>query len=163
MAPVLSFTAEDVWSHVPGSDRAESVFLAGMPAPPPTWRDDALAARYERLLAVRAAVMKAIEEARQRGLVKQPSEVRVVLGAAGLDGLATLLGERADELPALLLAAEVALGDGAGAPESPLMPGLRVGIERAGGEKCPRCWMLRTLGEDAHHPDVCARCAAVLG
>ena len=44
----------------------------------------------------------------------------------------------------------------------PLLPGLRVRIERATGEKCPRCWMVRTLGVDARHPEVCDRCATVL-
>jgi isoleucyl-tRNA synthetase len=161
MAPILSFTAEDVWSFMPGTGRAESVFLAGIDAARPEWRDDALAERFEQLLSVRGAVTKAIEEARQAGTVKQSSEARVVLGAGG-DGLAALLAERAAELPTLFLAANVSL-DGAGAgPESPLLPGLRVRIERAAGEKCPRCWMVRTLGADPRQPEVCERCAAVL-
>jgi len=163
MAPILSFTAEDVWSFMPGADKPESVFLAGFPPPPAAWRTDALAGRFERLLAVRAAVTKAIEEARQSGVVKQGSEARVVLGTAGTDdGLGPMLNERRAELPALFLTAEVALGDGAGA-ESPLVPGLRVGIERAGGQKCPRCWTVRQIGGDARHPDLCERCAGVLG
>jgi isoleucyl-tRNA synthetase len=162
MAPILSFTAEDVWSFMPGSGRAESVFLAGLEAARPEWRDDALAARFEKLLAVRGAVTKAIEEARQAGTVKQSSEARVVLGTGAADGLGTLLAERAAELPTLFIAATVSL-DGAGVgTESPLLPGLRVRIERATGEKCPRCWMVRTPGADARHPDVCERCAAVL-
>src|SRR5438552_18597283 len=74
MAPLLSFTAEDVWGHMPGRERAPSVFLAGLPEPPAAWRDEQLAARFDRLLAVRAAVTKAIEEARQAGVVKQSSE-----------------------------------------------------------------------------------------
>src|SRR5262249_4504065 len=78
MAPILSFTAEEAWGFLPG-ERAASVFLAGLPEPLETWRDDALATRFARLLDVRAAVTKAIEEARQRGLVKQSSEVGVTL------------------------------------------------------------------------------------
>jgi isoleucyl-tRNA synthetase len=162
MAPVLSFTAEDVWALVPGARRPESVFLAGLPVPPAAWHDPDLAGRFERLLAVRAAVAKAVEEARQAGVVKQASEARVVLGVAGGDGLGGLLAERSAELPALFLAAGVDLSDGAGAPESPLVPGLRVRVERAAGEKCPRCWRIRLLGEDARHAELCARCAAVV-
>jgi isoleucyl-tRNA synthetase len=163
MAPILSFTAEDVWSFMPGADKPESVFLAGLPPPPAAWRADAIAARFERLLAVRAAVTKAIEEARQSGVVKQASEARVVLGTTGAeDGLGPMLHERNAELPALFLTAEVAVGDGAGT-ESPLVPGLRVMVERATGQKCPRCWTVRRIGADARHPDLCERCAGVLG
>jgi isoleucyl-tRNA synthetase len=94
--------------------------------------------------------------------VKQSTEARVVLGTGDVEGIGALLAARAAELPTLFIAATVSL-DGAGAgAESPLLPGLRVRIERATGEKCPRCWMVRTLGADARHPDVCERCAAVL-
>src|SRR5947199_7811501 len=98
MAPLLSFTAEDIWGHMPGRERAPSVFLGGLPEPPAAWRDEQLAARFDRLLAVRAAVTKAIEEARQAGVVKQSSEARVVLGVEQGDGLAELLAAQAAEL-----------------------------------------------------------------
>ena len=162
MAPVLSFTAEDVWCFVPGAGRPESVFLAGLGPPPAAWRVPEVAARFERLLTVRGAVSKAIEEARQAGLVRQSSEARVALATASADGLGRLLAERADELPSLFLVADVALGGADGAPESPLVPGLRVRVERAPGEKCPRCWNIRALGQDPRHPDLCERCAGVV-
>jgi isoleucyl-tRNA synthetase len=163
MAPVLSFTAEDVWGFMPGTERAESVFLAGIDPPPDGWRADELAARFERLLAVRAAVTKALEEARQAGVVKQGTEARVVLSPDGVEGLGRLLADEAAELPALFLVAEVALGAADGGSDSGILPGLGVRIERAPGEKCPRCWTVRRLGEDARHADVCTRCATVLG
>jgi isoleucyl-tRNA synthetase len=159
MAPVLSFTAEEVWTHMPGASRPASVFLAGLPEPPDEWVDAALAERFDRLLAVRAAVTKAVEEARNAGVVKQSSEARVVLAAR--DDLGALLRAQAAELPMLLLAGEVEL-DGGAAPDSPLVPGLGVRVERASGGKCERCWMVRALGADAHHPSICARCAAVI-
>jgi len=162
MAPVLSFTAEDVWRFVPGAGRPESVFLAGLGPPPAAWRVPEVAARFERLLTVRGAVSKAIEEARQAGLVRQSSEARVALATVSADGLGRLLAERADELPSLFLVADVALGGADGAPESPLVPGLRVRVERAPGEKCPRCWNIRALGQDPRHPDLCERCAGVV-
>jgi len=162
MAPLLSFTAEDVWGHMPGQGRAPSVFLGGLTAPPAEWRDDQLAARFERLLAVRGAVTKAIEEARQGGVVRQSSEARVVLGVEPGD-LVELLSARAADLPALFLTAAVTVGDDGRAPASPLLAGLRVAVERASGKKCPRCWNVRVVGEDARHPDLCARCAAVVG
>ncbi len=158
MAPVLSFTADEIWSFMPEVEEP-SVFLAGFGEPPETWSDEALAATFDRLLAVRGAVTKALEEARQSGVVKQGSEARVVLGASG--ELREVLAPRLADLPALFVVAEVALGD-AGA-ESPLVPGLRVGIERATGGKCERCWRTLPLGGNADHPALCARCAAVVG
>ena len=162
MAPLLSFTAEDIWGHMPGRERAPSVFLGGLPEPPAAWRDEQLAARFERLLAVRAAVTKAIEEARQAGVVKQSSEARVVLGVEQGDGLAELLAAQAAELPALFLTAAVTVGDDGRAPASPVLAGLRVAVERASGKKCPRCWNVRVVGGDARHPDLCARCVTVV-
>jgi isoleucyl-tRNA synthetase len=162
MAPILSFTAEDVWTFMPGAGRADSVFLAGLDAAKPEWRDDALAGRFDRLLAVRGAVTKAIEEARQAGTVKQSSEARVVLGTGDVEGIGALLAARAAELPTLFLAAAVSLDGADAGAESPVLPGLRVRVERAQGEKCPRCWIVRSLGVDARHPEVCDRCAAVL-
>src|SRR5206468_3044596 len=118
---------------------------------------------FERVLAVRAAVTKAIEEARQGGTVKQASEARVVLDPAAVDGLAPLLHARVAELPAVFLAAEVVIKSAPNATESPVLSGLRVAVERADGDKCPRCWMVRPLGGDPRHPELCSRCAAVLG
>jgi isoleucyl-tRNA synthetase len=158
MAPVLSFTADEVWSFMP-STTEPSVFLAGFSEPPATWCDEALAARFERLLAVRAAVMKALEGARHGGVVRQGTEARVTLGAEG--DLHDLLAARIADLPALFVVADVALGGGGA--ESPLVPGLRVGIERAAGGKCERCWLTLPLGTDPRHPGLCARCAAVVG
>jgi isoleucyl-tRNA synthetase len=157
MAPVLSFTAEDVWQHLPGT-AVDSVFLAGMPAVPAAWREPALEERFARLLAVRAAVMKAIEGERQAGRLKQPSEARVVLVTA--DAALVALLDGTDELATLLGVADVAVAADATAAESPLLPGLRVAVSRAAGDKCPRCWIVRPLAVD---PPLCARCAAVVG
>jgi isoleucyl-tRNA synthetase len=162
MAPVLSFTADEVWGFLPGATEA-SVFLAGFGELPTAWCDEALASRFERLLAVRAAVTKAIEEARQAGVVKQGSEARVVLAADG--ELAELLASRSGELAELFLVAQVGLGRGLDdeVAESAVMPGLRLRVERAEGEKCERCWITRPLGVDLRHPRLCERCAAVVG
>src|SRR5262249_36916073 len=149
------------WGHMAGPGRAPSVFLAGLTEPAAAWRDDDLAARFERLLAVRGAVTKAIEEARQAGVVRQSSEARVVLGVEPGD-LLDLLSRRA--VPrAVCRPGAVPGGDAGRGRGSPVLAGLRVAVERAPGKKCPRCWNVRVLGEDARHPDLCARCAAVIG
>src|SRR5437773_11035085 len=109
MAPVLSFTAEDVWRFVPGTGRPESVFLAGLGPPPAEWRAPDVAARFEQLLAVRGAGTQAIEEARQAGGVRQASEGRLALGGPAGGGLRRRLAGGAADLPALSPGAHVAL------------------------------------------------------
>jgi isoleucyl-tRNA synthetase len=155
MAPILSFTAEEAWAFLPG-ERADSVFLAGLPEPLETWRDDALAGRFARLLEVRAAVTKAIEEARQRGVVKQSSEVGVTLTVS--PDTAQLLRDEDNDVTSLLIAGSVAVEDAAANGDI-----VGVAVARAAGEKCPRCWNVRTPAGHGEHAALCSRCAPVVG
>jgi len=160
MAPILSFTADEIWTALPAGARAATVFHAGLPEA--TYRDDALAEKWERLLTVRAAVTKALEEARQSGAIGHSLDARVVLGAA--DGLRQLLADAEPTLPALCIVSQVQLGGDLG-PEamSPLLPELKVRVERARGGKCERCWNYsEAVGRDAVHPGLCERCLPVI-
>ncbi len=162
MAPILPFTAEEIWSYMPAdATRPASVHLADFPRPDPELVDAALAADWERLLDVRAAVTKALEALRQRGEIGHSLEASVRLGAA--DGLGTLLESRRTLLPEILIVSQVELlPSGALAGESTL-PGLAIEAARAGGQKCARCWNWRLdVGSDPRFPTVCGRCAGVL-
>jgi isoleucyl-tRNA synthetase len=160
MAPILSFTADEIWSYLPGDARPASPMLVGFPAA--DFRDDAVAEKWERLLAVRAAVTKALEEARQSGAIGHSLDARVSLGAA--DGLRSLLEQETAMLPALFIVSQVALRTDLGAEAmSPLMPGLKVQVERARGGKCERCWNYsEAVGRDPTHPGLCERCLPVI-
>jgi len=161
LAPVLTFLAEDIWHALPGGGGTDSVLLGDFPVPRPEWTDDALAARFERLLAVRSAVTKALEAERQAGNIGHSLEARVEL--APPPELAELLRERAAFLPELFIVSQVALVPGP-LPESALMPGLGIMVHGAAGEKCARCWNYRLdVGSVATYPGACARCADVLG
>jgi isoleucyl-tRNA synthetase len=160
MAPILSFTADEIWTLLPATGRPASVFAAGFPEHLPL--DETLAARWDRLLAVRTAVTKSLEDARQAGLIGHSLDARVQLSAA--DGLRPLLAEHADLLPALFIVSQVQLGTHLG-PEavSPLLPELKVHVERARGRKCERCWNYsEAVGADATHPGLCERCLPVI-
>jgi len=162
MAPVLSFTAEEIWSYMPAAaGRPASVLLTDFPQPDPAFVDAQLAADWERLLEIRAAVTKTIEGLRQRGEVGHSLEARVLLGAD--EPLATLLAGRAERLAEIFIVSQVELrppGEVSG--ESPVA-GLRVAAERATGDKCARCWNWKSdVGSDPRVPTVCARCARVL-
>jgi len=163
MAPVLSFTAEEIWQHAPAhSGKADSVFLAGMPALDAATRDAALAARWSAILEMRAAVTKALEEARQQATIGHSLEARVRLQAS--DGLGALLGEIAADLPALLIVSQVEVGAALDESQaSPLLPSLRIAVERARGGKCVRCWTYREdIGSHPSHPEICGRCAGAV-
>ena len=163
MAPILSFTAEEIWRHAPRCEgKAESVFLAGFPELQPALCDDVLAARWNQILEVRAAVTKSLEEARRAGTIGHPLEAKVILAAD--DKLAPLLSSLASELPALLIVSQVEVGAPLGDSDaSPLLPGLRVQVQRARGPKCERCWNYREdVGSDPSHPGLCGRCLSVV-
>jgi isoleucyl-tRNA synthetase len=165
MAPILTFTAEEVWAFVPTvGHRVESVLLADFPSTDPSAQDATLLATWDKLLVVRDAVTKALEEARQKSLIGHSLDARVELGFAEDGELAALLEPRFDDLPTLFIVSQVERSVALGAEaQSALLPGLRIAVTRAKGEKCARCWNYRTsVGSDATHPALCAPCVGAL-
>jgi len=158
-APILTFTADEIWSYLPPEGRSASVLLTGLPQP--ARLDTALAERWDRLLAVRAAVTKALEEARQAGMIGHSLDARVRLSAPG--PLGALLQATGD-LPALFIVSQVELSDDLAADKaSPLLPDLRVDVEHARGAKCERCWNYsEAVGRDSTYPGLCERCQQVM-
>jgi len=142
LAPVTSFTAEEVWEYLPGRP-APSVFLAGLPEATGR-RDPALMETFDRLFSVRAAVQQQLEAARRDKLIGSSLEAKVVLhaDAEGHEFLARHLRE----LPQLLIVSQVVLE--AQPTErmvrtSAALPGaghLGIEVRKADGAKCPRCW-----------------------
>jgi isoleucyl-tRNA synthetase len=168
VAPLLCFTADEVWAHLPVSQgREKSVHLAQFVAPadlraglPETHlkRLD----NWPRLIAVRNEVLKALEEARQEKFIGGSLEASVRLAVSG--DLAPLLEEYAALLPGLFIVSRVAITNQSvsGARDTEL-PGLSVGIEKAPGQKCERCWNYsEQVGKDLRYPTVCERCSAAL-
>jgi isoleucyl-tRNA synthetase len=154
IAPILTFTSEEVWHAMPDALRQgiESVQLAGWPDAVEHGPEAAtLRAGYARLLSVREAVTKALEDARLSGVIGKSQEAALLVTAADEDAQAL---EARPDLAGLFLvsAVEVRRGDG-----------TVVEVSRAPGLKCPRCWNIREdVGSDVGHPEVCARCANVL-
>ncbi len=162
MAPILSFTAEEIWSYMPADGaRPASVLLADFPAADPALRDPALAADWDRLLDVRGAVTKALEELRRRGTIGHSLEADVTISANGT--LSALLASRRDLLADVFIVSRVELRD-AGALPADGAADVAVDARRSEGTKCARCWTYRRdVGADARFPGVCGRCAGVLG
>lgn len=160
LAPILSFTCEEAWGHLPGRT-AESVFLAGLPEPGPIDAD--LDARYEKLLAIRAAVTPHLEVARREKLIGKSLDAKVILGAEG--ELLAFLRSLQAELPAELIVSQVEIVAGAALDGQPGegVEGLTVAVAKADGEKCVRCWTWTTRrGTHPDHPELCPRCTAAV-
>ena len=156
VAPIMAFTAEEVWTHM---GRSGSVHTAYFPEPADLTAglDESArkrAANWDRLMDVRGSVLKSLETARNEKLIGAPLEARVRLSANG--DLYPLLEQYADQLPGLFIVSQVQL-DQADAPD------LGVRIERAAGDKCERCWKYTTdVGSSSDYPTICGSCAEAI-
>ena len=161
LAPVLTFTADEIWQALPG-DREESVHLSAFPKPTEKSFDPELEARYEKLQKIRSEVSKVLEMARAEKRIGQSLAAKVLLKAP--EPLKPLLEKYHELLPSYFIVSQVSLVDeleGGIAAEG--IPGLLLQVDAADGEKCERCWNFATsVGDDKGHPSVCHRCSAAL-
>ena len=165
VAPILTFTSEEAWRHLPGT-RSESVHFELFPDAPREWLDDTLQRDWDRLLEVRREVAKALETARTAKLIGSALEAAVRIPRAPED-LPALLQTKRDLLPTLFLVSGVDLERSTSRSsvtyESQDIPGLVIGVDRARGEKCERCWTRSEhAGESREHPTLCERCVPVV-
>jgi isoleucyl-tRNA synthetase len=165
MAPILCFTAEEVWRFMPDcKNKKASVHLTSLPASKEGWRDTALADRWERLLRVRGEVTKAIEQARAQKRVGHSLDSAVTISAD--DQLYRTLSGYVDDLRSMLIVSKAVLVKGeslSGAYQSSELQGLQIRVEPAEGGKCERCWVHDpAVGADAVHPTLCERCQNAL-
>jgi isoleucyl-tRNA synthetase len=162
LAPVLSFTSEEVWRYMPA--RAEkSVHLASFPTLNPEWRDDLLAARWERIIRVRADVSKALELARAAKTIGHSLDAAVTIAAP--EELLGFLRGYQWQLQNIFIVSKVELTDSLEGDcwDSESTAGLKVRVDAAPGEKCERCWCYsEELGTDAGHPTICPKCTAAV-
>ncbi|HEX4002368.1 MAG TPA: isoleucine--tRNA ligase [Candidatus Acidoferrales bacterium] len=169
IAPILVFTAEEIWKFLPrAASEAASVHMAMFPAAEELERalDSERSANWDRLLGVREEVLKALEPMRAQKTISANLEARVTLTASG--GLATLLQRYAASLPAFFIVSQVEVetvpANGESSTPGASGPGmLAIRAERALGSKCERCWNYSThVGESADYPTFCERCVAAL-
>ena len=164
VAPILTFTAEEIYENIPGQ-REESVYLT-------TWYDGLFEMKadgeknrdyWNRIVDVKEAVNKALEDARNAGTVKGAIATEVTLYAdAELKALIEGLGE---ELRFVLLTSEAQVADlaDAGDAADTELTGLKVAVKASEHAKCGRCWHHREdVGQNEAHPELCGRCVTNL-
>ena len=159
MAPITSFTADEIWQSIPGS-RGESVFFE-------TWYEGLCSLEGEELrheywndiLEVKTAVNKALEDARNAGIIGGSLEAEVTLYANA--ELSEKLAKLDNELRFVLItsAASVQPLADSNEGEATELEGLRVAVSKSVHEKCERCWHRREdVGTIEGHPHLCGRC-----
>jgi isoleucyl-tRNA synthetase len=166
MAPILVFTAGEIWKYLPkAAEEPSSVHIALFPAEGDlrSGIPAAQAANWDLLAKVRGEVLKALEAARSEKRINSGLEAKVLLGAN--PELRAKLKHYLAQLPGLFIVSQVDFLT-AGAPDykSEIVPSLEVSVQKADGAKCERCWNYSThVGENARYPTVCERCSAALG
>ena len=165
MAPILVFSAEEIWAHIPERPgKAESIHMTTLPTVHTEWKDDALQKNWEFLLNVRAEVTKALEAARARKLIGHPLDAALTLSVP--EDKYTALASYAEELRSIFIVSQTALVQDEkfeNAYVSEDVEGLQVLVERAAGDKCERCWVHdTTVGSFDDQPTICGRCKASL-
>ncbi len=165
LAPILSFTCEEVWQHLPKvSDRAESVHVAHFPEAKDVLGDASVAESDQQqaqdwtaLVAAREQVLKALEEERNSKGIGKSLEAQLVITAS--DPVYSVLKRYAELLRYLFIVSQVTLVQGSGNGTS----GVHIEVKKADGPKCERCWNYSThVGENETYPTICERCSAAL-
>ena len=152
MAPILSFTAEDILKYVTSQQSpVASVFMLEMPKERKEFIDEKLEQRWEKLLELRGKVYQKLEALRANKEIggSLDAEVRIFAKGQEHDELKAL----GMILPMFFIVSKVILAEGDGDPE----------VAPASGTKCQRCWMWsESVGEDKTHSTLCARCVKVI-
>ena len=161
MAPILSFTAEEIWQYMPDRKGKEtSIHLSELPVANNAWKDEGLAENWGRLLDVRGHITKSLEEARAKKLIGHSLDASVTI-FAGKD-LYDALYPYAKELSSMFIVSQTFLAkkdNMKGDIEGDDIANLRVLVESAVGDKCERCWMHDpSVGTGTEHPTICNRC-----
>jgi isoleucyl-tRNA synthetase len=165
MAPVLSFSAERL-SDFYQKDKKHSIHLQSFAVLPPM--PSLSADRWQMLRDMRTAVLKAIEVEREKGIVKQSLEAKVIasIDVRQLEVYKDVLRELASAKQApeqffkeWFIVSQVEIRDDAGGLAQSSVPGFSLIVQHADGGKCPRCWNWAITN---HPQQLCDRCANIV-
>ncbi len=165
MAPILPFTAEEVWKYMPGleADR-KSIHFTLLPGSDDSLHDPRLSETWNKILAVRAEVTKALEEARSAKTIGHSLDASISIGVDR--PMHELLSGYAKDLRTIFIVSEallVAEDDCDGSFSKTELKGLSLHVKAADSQKCERCWVRDpAVGADADHPTICGRCRNAL-
>ena len=166
VAPVLSFTAEEVWRYIPKKEgTARSVLLSDWPQAEADHLDADLSETWKKRLAIRGELTKFLEMARRNKTIGHSLDAAITIYADG-DTYA-VLKDMDTYLSTFLIVSEAHVKEGVAQAPAEAVTGeelpLAAVVEASKLEKCERCWIHRpTVGDDKAHPTICDRCSSVL-
>lgn len=164
LAPILAFTAEEIWSYLPhtASHDKASVLFNEIPAPSGNHYDEAFIEKWERIHALREDVKKALELARAAKVIGSSLEAKVTIICGG--ELFDFVKSVEPELATAFIVSQVVIASEGEGEYKGDIEGLSVTVSHADGEKCERCWSYGGgVGSHADHPTLCDRCAGIVG
>ncbi len=166
MAPILSFTADEAWSYMESGKGDPSVHLADWPdikTEMASWQNTALNEKWDVFLKIRDGIMKILETHREKGLIGSSLEACLVLYSED-QTMNDLLKKNALLFPFLFRVSHAEVADKE-RENMELAAGtaIKVGVKKADGVKCPRCWNYsQAVGKNDKYPELCERCANVM-
>ena len=162
VAPILSHTADEVWSFIP-SVQEESVQLTDFPEEKELANAKELLVKWSKFMNVRDEVLKALEEARNEKVIGKSLTAKISLYVK--DETKVLLDSIHENLQQIFIVSEFEVaGSFNEAPEQAIkLEHAAIVVTKAEGETCERCWTVTThVGEKEDHPTLCPRCADVV-
>jgi isoleucyl-tRNA synthetase len=164
LAPVLTFTTEEIWKYLRREGEPESVQLLSWPQPNDSYIDSGLEDKIDRILKVREVVTKALEEARTGKIIGHSLGASVTVYAT--EEWLKVLAET-QQLDKIFIVSSAELVSAEKRPANACcldeVEGVWVTVEAAHGNKCERCWIISpTVGQDQKHATLCCRCAEVV-
>ncbi|MCK4620208.1 MAG: class I tRNA ligase family protein, partial [Desulfobacterales bacterium] len=166
MAPILSFTAEEVWKFMPDiKEKESSVHLSSLPKANESWKNEKLAQKWEAIIRVRGEVTKALEEARAKKKIGHSLDAVVTISAN--KELYEELYAYEEDLRTIFIISGASLIKGEKldkAYKSTDIEGLDILVEPASSDKCERCWIHDpSVSLNSERPTICSRCEKALG
>ncbi|MFO8239927.1 MAG: class I tRNA ligase family protein [Dissulfuribacterales bacterium] len=166
MAPILSFTAEEAWGHMPDAVNENSIFLGKMPDRPSISIDKSFQDEWEVLWKIRGEVTKALELARKEKRIGLALDAKVLISPS--EDMRDFLKKHVPLLRTITIVSQLDLDEAPDSGDGTVwisdeIEGLAIKVIQAAGKKCARCWTWsEDVGKDPSWPDVCGRCAGVL-
>lgn len=163
LAPILSFTANEIWQFMPedASYEKEHVLLNDMASSSATSFDSAFEEKWKIIQNIRDDVNKALENARATKIIGKSLESKVTLICN--ETVFEFAQAMKEEFATIFIVSEVEIHKGDCGNEKGTLEGLYINIQKAEGEKCERCWIYsKEVGTNKTHPTLCPRCVGVI-
>ena len=159
LTPILPHTMEEIWGFL--KEPEDYVQLANMPKVEEFANHDELLENWGKFMKLRDDVLKALEDARNKKLIGKSFEAAVTIYPD--KETKTMLDDLGADFRQILIVSKLTIADGEAPAEAEKLNNASIVVERAEGEVCPRCRMIRTdIGVDPKLPMLCGRCAKIV-